>query len=456
MAKNIKELKHKTRRLGIKEGMLFSAESAVGNEFIKPFAIALNTSNSIVALLSSVQGLLGPLSQIKGSKLIEKYSRKKILVKKVFLESLMWLPLILFSCLFYKGILLNALPFFILIWVATFSIITSMGYPAWFSWMGDVVDEKYRGRWFSKRSFLMGIISFTLAILASLFLDYTKKNGWIMAGFATLFLFAFIIRITCIRVIKKQYEPKIKLKKSYRFSFKEFLIKAPKTNFGRFSIFHATLSFSVYISSSLYAIYLLRTLEFSYTTYIIVILSGTFFSLIFLNLWGGIVDKYGSYAAICITSIFLPIVPILWVLSPSPLYLILVPNLISGIANSGFNLASRNFIYDNVHKQKRALAVSYHDLLNGIGIFLGAGLSAILIEYLSITSIKPIILIFIIGGIVRMIVIFFWIPKLKEIKKKKKFKDFWEIEEFVVKKTKPALVEETRELMSMGKYLRER
>ena len=72
------------------------------------------------------------------------------------------------------------------------------------------------------------------------------------------------------------------------------------------------------------------------------------------------------------TSIIVPITPILWVLSPSPIYLILVPSLIGGIAWAGFDLATVNFIYDNVSKEKRGLASSYFNLMTGIGIALAA------------------------------------------------------------------------------------
>ena len=78
---SIKKLKHKSRRLSIKEGMFAAASGSVGNTYISPFAIAINASNSLVALLSSISGLLGPLTQMFSSKLIEKYSRKKIILK---------------------------------------------------------------------------------------------------------------------------------------------------------------------------------------------------------------------------------------------------------------------------------------------------------------------------------------------------------------------------------------
>ena len=51
---------------------------------------------------------------------------------------------------------------------------------------------------------------------------------------------------------------------------------------------------------------------------------------------------------------------------PSPVYLVFVPVLISGVVSAGFNIASNDFIYDNVRAEKRGLAVSYFNMLNGI------------------------------------------------------------------------------------------
>ncbi len=100
----------------------------------------------------------------------------------------------------------------------------------------------------------------------------------------------------------------------------------------------------------------------------IVILSGTLFSIAVLGLWGKFADKYGNYKTMCITTIAIPTIPILWILNPSPIYLILVPSLIGGTAWAGFNLAVSNYIYDNVTPQKRGLCVSYNNLLHGIGL----------------------------------------------------------------------------------------
>lgn len=450
----VKELKHQARRYSIKEGIFAYVRNSLGDRYVSPFAIAINSSNFIVAFLSAISGLLGPLAQAFSSRLIEKNPRKKIVLKAVFFEALMWIPLIVIAVLFYKGILVNTLPLLLLLSFSLYIILTNIGVPAWFSWMGDIVDEKYRGRWFSKRNLILGFVSVILAISAAFFLNYFKSNNWIMFGFMILFSLALVARLTCWRILKKQYEPKIKLKKGYYFSFWDFIIKAPQSNFGKFAIFRALLSFAVSISSSLLAIYLLRNLNFDYVTYMLVILSASVFSLLILKIWGKLSDKYGNYRILVIVTILIPIIPILWILSPNPLYMILVPSLVSGISWAGFNLAEGNFIYDNVSQQKRGLAISYYHMLKGVGVFLGAGLAAILIKYLTVSFIEPLFLIYIFGGIIRMIVIFWWIPKMKEIRKTKRFRSSKVFKNIILNQAKPTLVEEAHEIMSIKKYLR--
>lgn len=452
-SKKIIELKHKARRRSIKEGIFAKAKEATGYNYISPFAIAVNTSNSMIAMIGSIVGLLGPLSQMFGSRLMEKFSRKKIVRKVVFLEALMWIPFIILAYLYYKETITTIIPILVLFAFAMYTIFSHLHYPAWFSWMGDIVDEEYRGRWFGKRNLILGFVLIIITIGAAVFLDYFKSKGLIMQGFIILFALAMIARLISWRLFKKQYEPKIKIKKDSYFSFWDFTINSHKNNFGRFSIFRAFLGFSANISSVFIAVYLLRYLEFTYMIYMIVILSGTLFAIMVLGLWGKFADRYGNYKTMAITTIAIPTIPILWILNTSPIYLILVPSLIGGTAWAGFNLAVNNYIYDNVTPQKRGLCVSYNNMLYGIGLFFGAGFGAILIKYLTITSIEPLFVIFGISAFVRMLVVFISLPKLKEVRKTKKFNSKRAFKSLVLKEGPSTLNEEAHQIMSIGDYL---
>ena len=449
-----KELRHRARRKSIEEGIFTSARSSFGENYISPFAIAINSSNSLVALLSSVSGIIGPLTQTFSSKLMEKYPRKKIVIKSVFFECLTWLLFVLVAFLFYKGIFVMALPLMLLLFFSIHTIFTNSPSPAWFSWHGDLVDEEFRGRWFSKRGLIMGFVTIVFTIAAALFLDYTKRNGLVMIGFIFLFIMAFAARTISLRIFKRMYEPKIKLKIRDYFSFHDFLTKAPTNNFGRFAIFTGFLDFATYISLPFVTVYLLRYLDFSYITYMMVMLLGHLLSLFFLGLWGKIADRYGNYVVLHITSAMITLIPILWVLNPSPLYLAFVPSLVSGISRTGFELARKDFIYDNVRKEKRGFAVSYYGLVSGIGVFFGAGLGALLIKFLDTSFVEPIILIFFISGLLRMLVVFFGIKKIKEMKKAKRFRGRRSFMWIMSKEAKPTIIEEFHEIRYIDHYLK--
>ncbi len=450
--KRIQKLKKESRRYNIKEGIFNAGKDSLGTEYVSPFAIAINSSDSLVAMLSSLPGILGPLSQIAGSRRIGKVSRKKIVTRAILLESLVWVLFVGICFLFMNNLLVFYLPFLVLALFSMHSILGNFLYPAWFSWTGDLIDESHRGRWFSKRSLLLGVVSLVLVVSSAFFLDFLKSNGRTIEGFVVLFSLAFILRILSYRSLKKAYEPEFKIKKGDYFSFWQFLKKAPETNFGKFAIYRALISFSSAVSSSLLAVYLLRNIGFGYTSYMVIIYAGTFFSLLCLELWGKIADRYGNYFVICITSLFIPVIPILWILHPSFVYLLIAPSLVEGITWAGFNLATGNFVYDNVRTEKRGLAVSYYNMLRGIGIFLGAGLSAILIAYLKISSFEPIVAIFFLGAALRMLVVFFFLNKVKETKSIRKNKGYFK--EIILKQAKPALVGEVHDIISIKEYFK--
>ena len=310
-----------------------------------------------------------------------------------------------------------------------------------------MIDKKNRGKWFGKRAFIFSLITLVFTIIAAISLDFFKKNNHTMFGFMILFTLAMTARIISRYFIKKQYEPKLELKKGYYFSFLQFIKKASNNNFGKFAIYRSLMWFAASIAAPFFAVYMLKNLQFNYTTYMIVILSPTLFSLLMIKVWGKFADKYGNYTVLKITGILVPLYPILWLISESPIFLILGPQLIGGIVFGGFNLAAANFIFDSVTPQKRGLAVSYFNLLNGIGIFLGATTGALLIKYLQINFMDIILFIFLISAFARMIVSLIMLPKFKEIRETKPFDSSKALRHLVPRNFKIPIIEEGYELM---------
>ncbi len=421
-AKNIAESakinyeKSKTRKLSIKEGSISAVSSSFGSSYITPFALAIGANNLQIGFLSSLLGLLSPLFQLLGLNYMEKYARKKIITTSVLFQSLMWLPIMLIAFLFWKGILTGILPWIIIIFFTLLSIFGSVAVPAWFSLIGDSVEEKQRGDYFSHRNKTIGIFALFATIISAFLLDYFKTRGLLLLGFAIFFLIACLLRLKTVPLLKKHYDNEKIAKPQDYFSFLDFLKKLPKTNFGRFVIFVSVMYFAVMVASPFFTVHMLNELKFSYTTYMLVSLSSSIAALLILPVWGKLSDKYGNIKILKIASFLIPLVPFLWIFSPSPYYLAFIPQIISGIGWSGFDLAATNFIYDSVSQRHRGICFTYYNILLGIGTFLGAAIGGFLAQYLTIKSISIFMVIFAISGILRLIVSLAFTPFLKEVR----------------------------------------
>jgi MFS family permease len=419
--KNIVELSEKSRKYSLKEGVFSTIKDSVSGNYITPFAIAINSPNYLIGLLSSITGLIGPISEWRSSRLIGKVPRKKIVLTAVLFEILSWIPLILVALLYYYGIIVSLLPLMLLVFFSLYVISANAGSPAWFSWIGDLVDENKRGRWFGKRNAIIGFVTIISALTTSIILDFLKKRNFVMFGFIILFLIAMIARIISRYYLSKQYEPPIKIEKESYFSFFQFIKKAPKNNFGRFAIFKSLLNGAQAVGGPFFTVYLLKQLNFSYVEIIAISISTTLFTLISIGWWGKFSDKYGNYQVLRITLILVALCPIAYLFSTNHIYLILVPQILSGIGWGGFNLAASNYVFDCVTIPRRGLVLSYSDLLTGIGVFIGGITGVIIISTLNISFMNLFLLVFLISGILRFAAGLLMLPKIKEVKQKEKF-----------------------------------
>lgn len=80
--------------LSIKDGVAFASTTGFGDNYINPFAVALGASNFQIGLLSSIPQFLPALIQLKVADMTERLgSRKKIIVRSVFFQAFMLLPI---------------------------------------------------------------------------------------------------------------------------------------------------------------------------------------------------------------------------------------------------------------------------------------------------------------------------------------------------------------------------
>jgi len=425
------KLKEETKKLSVKEGIAAGIMDGAGVKYITPYALAIGASNAQIGFLTSIPSLLGNFSQLFTYKAIEKFPRKKVIATGVFLQALMWLPLIFLGYLFfYKGINHGFSATWTILFYTLFTIFGSFISPAWNSLIKDNV-EKDAGNYFGNRSRIIDFIGLIVMLVCGFILNYFSKIN-LFFGFLILFGIAFFARLISAYLFNKHYEPKLKLEKGYYFSLGQFTRRIPKSNFGKFTVAVSLITLGTYIASPFFSVYLLKDLNIDYAIWTLTVVFNILGSLIFMPFWGKFADCYGNLKVVKWTGLLIPLIPLLWFFSfflvkvhfvIAIIYLMAV-EIFSGFVWAGFNLCAKNFIYDAVSREKLALCISYYNVFNGVAVFIGATIGGTIasLEF-NFFGIGPILFLFLFSALMRFIFYFALMPKINEVRGVKEYKD---------------------------------
>ena len=136
--------------------------------------------------------------------------------------------------------------------------------------------------------------------------------------------------------------------------------------------------------------------------------------MFFAPIAGKFSDKYGNLKLIYFGAFLFPIVPLLWMFFENPIALILIPGIVSGLANAGFVIGTTSFSYNASSPQKRGFCFAYSALLIGLGTLFGSFIGGIIVQYISVDFISSMFFTFIISSILMIITALFFLPKLTE------------------------------------------
>ncbi|MBX4212220.1 MFS transporter [Candidatus Pacearchaeota archaeon] len=409
-----RKLREEALNISIKEGSANSFSTGISSSYLTPFALALKANAFHIGVLSALSGIVSPAAQLWGSKLMEKYSRKRIVLVSVLWQALMWLPLAIVALLAYKSLVpLTPLVYSLIIGYTLLVTFGGIAHPPWFSWMGDLVPEHERGKYFSRRNLITGVVELSAVVIALLIMDNLQNSPYLFLGFAVLFVLACIFRLVSFHIFHRQYAPHLRPREKYRISFKQVLKQ--NKDFSKFVYYQLFFNIALMIASPFFAVYMLNELDFSYKWYIFITISSSLFYLLFTPLIGKISDNKGNKTLLWLANIGFVFTPLLWIINSNPYWLIFVPQLVAGIANAALTIALTNYTYSNIPEEQRGEGVAVLNLIIGIGTFIGSIIGGVIIQKIPITLMNSAYLfIFVVASAARLLVALVFLPKLHE------------------------------------------
>jgi MFS family permease len=286
--------------------------------------------------------------------------------------------------------------------------------PAWGSMMADLVPGHMRGRFFGLRNRITAFVSMAFSYAAGGILQLLTGNTTL--AFTIIFIGAMASRLVSLYFLSRMYEP---VSPANEGQGHESMTKIARglfsTNIGRFMVFCALMNFTTNAAGPFFSPYMLADLQFSYIIYTVLNSAAGLATVGFMTWWGKRIDRAGSMRILKITSLFVPFVPIGWVLSPSLWWLIMM-QIFSGFAWAGFQLSSGVFVFDATPAQDRTRYIALYNALIFLGVSMGALVGGVLAPHLPPLMGSYFLSIFVVSGVARLAVSLFFLKRIKEVR----------------------------------------
>ncbi|MDH5524641.1 MAG: MFS transporter [Desulfobulbaceae bacterium] len=363
------ENKEKTLKASIYDGISHSVMLGAGETYLGAFGIFLRATTLQIGLLATLPLLFEAIAQWISALTLDRIrSRRTVIFCWALFQGILWLPVALLPFFFGPG----SVATISLICLTTLNHIASgFIHPVWSSLMGDLVPIDIRGRFFGNRNRFTGMSSFVSLLLAGSVLHFFKSAELAAFGFLAVFIIAMLARFCSAAWVRRYDDPPYHVQPEDVFSFWQFLRRAPKSNFAKYTFFFAFTNFSVSFSSPYFALYMLRDLQFSYLEFTAISGMATMFQFLTFRYWGGISDRFGNKKILTLCSWGIGIVPLFWLFSQNLFYICAI-QIYAGLVWAGFSLAAANFIYDACSPPKRARCVAYRSLINSVFVLAGS------------------------------------------------------------------------------------
>lgn len=391
-----------------REGGFAGAMQGISNSYIAPFAIFLGAGPFLASIIQTLPNLIGSILQTKTPKITKLFvDQRSYLIALITIHAL---TLITIPLVYFFSIPLVAMITIICI-SATINLLTV---PVWTAYMGDLVSDRERSTYYSKRNALVGGMTFVGTLVGAAILGFTKTT---YLSFTLIFSIASILRIFSCRAFIKSRPQKFS-HDTDGFSIKEFTKRMPHSDFGKFVRFIMAFRFSMFIAAPFFVIYQIQVLGFSYVTYALIIAAFTLSGIFGNKVWRKVAQGFGTQRVLIGSSLLVAIIPLLWILTRSPIGILIV-NVVGGFAVAGLEQSQGTYILESTKKQSRIAAASYYNLFTHTAVFLGSMIGFGLLTALTgfeYTSATPFLALFFVSGLLRLLVWARYHSTLKELR----------------------------------------
>lgn len=329
--------------------------TAVSGAPLTLFAQGLKASEFQFGVLSALP-FIASLISMPASVITERTgARKRIFFLGSYLNRVLWIPIALVPMWMIHAFGMRSASKAMLAFLVMLFLMHSggnAGGPAWTSWMADIVPERSRGKYFSRRR-CWGILSaIPAALVVGWILDRASfvSHGnelHVMLWCALVFMASSIFGITDIFLFN--FVPDVPKAPQRDTSLLNIFAKPMRDpQFLWFAGFVATLVFAVSFMGQFVTLFMIDKLKITNTqTQMMLLVAPMLAQLVVLPVWGAAADRMGKKPVLAIASLGLVPVGLGWCLvSPQQIWLGYTLSALGAALWAGVEVANLNLVLE--------------------------------------------------------------------------------------------------------------
>lgn len=330
------------------EGMASMGFASVTTSgFLAAFALALGANNFQIGILAALPFITQPL-QIPSILLVEKIkNRKAIAIISWFLAQLLWLPIALIP-FFLITPSTEAISLLMVI-MALRGLLTAVTNCSWNTWIRDLIPQNILGRFFSRRLAMATIAAIAFGMISAVFVDYWRAQSTpdnAIYGYSYVLLFgAIFLGLASPLFMSFMSEPKMMTTEERQTSLRDSIVLPFRDkNFRKLMSFLLSWGFALNMAVPFFAVYMLQRIGLALSFVIGLNVISQVANILFLRVWGPLVDRFGSKAILSVCASLYLLVILGWIFTTMPgryfltMPLLVVLHIFAGIAAAGVTL----------------------------------------------------------------------------------------------------------------------
>ncbi|MCY3956964.1 MAG: MFS transporter [Chloroflexi bacterium] len=369
------------------------ADGLISGGFLAAFALLLGASNVHIGILTALPPILQPV-QLVAVVLIERLRmRKPFAVMSYFIAYAAWIPVAVIP--FVLDIPHAGAVTLLLVFVALRGIAQAFLNPSWIGWMRDIVPQDVMGSFFSQRMRIATIAAAVAGLIGAFYIDWWAgrvPEPEQIYGYSYAMLFgSILLGFGAVGFMARMPEPRMVAPEGQRPTILQMLAAPLRdANYRQLMSFLMVWSLASQLAVPFFSVYMLTKLEMPLSAVVGLAVLSQATSVLFVNVWGGYVDRFGSKVVLSISSSLYLLVVLGWTFTTTPdphaltVPLLIVLHFLIGIASAGINLASTTIRMKMAPQAQSTSYLTGASLAASLGAGIGPILGGIFVDFFSV------------------------------------------------------------------------